>query len=104
MTAETRSSVQVSIEQDIPEPELFDLAIKHLQELFRLKRKPEVIVIALEAFLEDRNRDVIVIKTRDSIAMMVDNRLKRIYAADLDSETKQRGAPLFLQTVKNLLL
>ena len=84
MTIESRTAHSQEDRQEIvPAEELFALAINHIPELIALGRTPQVIVIALEAYILARNPRVRVIRTEDSIAMMVDNKLRRIYYAEL---------------------
>ena len=63
--------------------ELVPLAEAQLEELRKLNRTPVVIVTALEEFLIHRNPDLTIIKTADSIAIMVGTQLITIYSSVL---------------------
>jgi hypothetical protein len=84
MTAETRSSVPETVEKSTIEEAIFVLACERLQLMYKERRRPANIVVGIEAFLLSFKKDLIIVKTDDSIAMMVGTKFKRIYYAELD--------------------
>lgn len=104
MTAEARSSVPEAVEKSTIEEAIFRLATEHLKKKVRNDVPPQNIIVGIESYLLKFRVKITIIKTDDSIAMMVGGHLRRLYSTEIDSnEAEKTGMAPFIRTVINLL-